>query len=62
MRALKWFGYVVAASVVLSVVASIGIVVIAAVTIGGALVCIVGLLMGLASIIKGVWESPRPPG
>lgn len=53
MRALKWIGYVVAASVVLSVVAGF----IAAVAIGGALVCILGLVVCGALFIKGLWES-----
>ena len=53
MRALKWLGYTVAASVVLSVVAGL----IAAVAIGGALVCIMALVVCTALAIKGLWES-----
>ena len=53
MSALKWLGYIVAASVVLSVAAGI----IAAVAIGGALVCIVALVVCVTLAIKGLWES-----
>ena len=62
MRALKWFGYLVAASVVLAVTAGIGVLVFTVVVIGGAFIGAVSLLMGIASLIKNLFESAGPPG
>ena len=61
MRALKWFGYLVAASIVLSVIAGIGVLVFTVVVIGGAFIGAVSLLMGVASVIKRLLESTGPP-
>lgn len=62
MQALKWFGYLVAASVVLAVIAGIGLTVFTVVVIGGAFIGALSLVMGLASIIKRLLESAGPPG
>lgn len=60
MGALKWFGYIVAAIAVLSVVAGLGLFVIALVTIGGAIVFALSLVAFVTGLIKGIVESPEP--
>ena len=59
MEALKWFGYTVAAIAVLSVVAGIGLLVIAIVTIGGALFTAVTLVGILAAQLRNHFELNR---
>lgn len=52
MGALKWVGYIVAAFLVLAVISGVGMFLAAVVFFGGALVSVVGLVLGVASIIK----------
>lgn len=56
MGALKWAGYIVAALIVLAVISGVGMLLAAVVFFGGALVSVVGLVLGIASIIKGLRE------
>lgn len=57
MEALKWFGYIVAAMAVLSVVAGIGLAIVAVVTIGGAIFAAVCLVVLTASQLRNLSES-----
>lgn len=59
MEALKWFCYVVAAIAVLSVVTGVGLLIIAIVTIGGAIVFSVGLVTYVAMALRGSVESKK---
>ena len=56
MEAVKWFGYVVAAIVLLSVVAGLGLLVIAITTVGGAVFCAVALVALIAAKLKSSIE------
>lgn len=60
MGVLKWIGYLVAAIVVLTVVVGCGLFVAAVVAIGGALLCLMGLVLLIASSIKAFCEEVLP--
>ena len=59
MEPLKWIGYVVAAILVLSVVIGIGLLVVAIVTIGGAIFTAVTLVGILAAQLRAHFELNR---
>lgn len=57
MKALKWLGYLLAAVAVLSVVAGIGLAIVAVVTIGGTIFAAVCLVVLTASQLRNLSES-----
>ena len=56
MEALKWFGYLVAAILVLSVVVGVSLLVVAITTIGGAIFCGITLVVLVAAKLKSSVE------
>ena len=61
MRALKWVGYLIAATVVLAMVIGLGGFILLALTIAGALVCLIGAIWFIAALIKmGCEWYPEP--
>lgn len=55
MIVLKWIGCIAAAILVLSVITGLGMLAV----VGGALICIFGLVVLLATFLKGLWEERR---
>jgi hypothetical protein len=57
VEVLKWVGYTLAAIAVLTLIATLGTVVVGVVLIGGVIISVVGLVVFIAAVIKGHFES-----